>query len=262
MFRICDIHHLSIKVAHEVNGDCAFSLSFEGVGSTSARLCIQCILDGVSSENPEFSSRLAAKSIRKTIAGFTGELEEVGTLAEEERMFFFYHVMRTAILSADMELFMQDEPCGTTVSMAILYGDTVYSANVGDSPMYLVDMKEERVTELYSCHNRAGIAATLGEITKEEALTSPDKRYLVRLAGGLQKLHESDVYTQKTTLPEDGLLLLGSDGALAVFPEEELLIISKETERMKDFCDAVRTRVENLGGRDDFTLLATKVIKE
>ncbi len=261
MISVCDIYMESTKIEHDVNGDRAFSFSLES-SEAGENLWIFCVLDGVSSANPALSSSLAAKRVRQTIALFAEELETLSEKTEEEQMLFFYHMMRTAILSADMELLTREEHCGTTISMAIFYGNAVYSANVGDSPMYLIHQKENRITSLFSCHNRAGMAVNAGLLTEEEALSSPDKRYLMRLAGGSHNLEKEDIYTQKISLPAESILLLGSDGALALFSEESLLQMGCGKKNMKELCADVRKKVKELGGRDDFTLIATHLLKE
>lgn len=260
MFFIKDSYFISEKIGHEKNGDRALSLCFETKPATSNKISVYCVLDGVSTANDRYASSLASVCLCSELSKVFADVNEVGRMDSDEKMLYFYSVMRQAILAADKSLFEDENYCATTVSMAIVHEKYVYTANIGDSPILFLDLADNTLTELYTSHSEAAAAVRRGEIDKSEMHTYKKKNIISKAVGGKARLEELDVPTRRTLLSEDGILLLGSDGALSVFSaevlKEELL---NNADNMKDFCEKHFDKVKEAGGKDDFTLMAHRI---
>lgn len=260
MFYITDHHELSTRFKREVNEDCCFYLHTETVPANSRKLSIQCVLDGVSSSNGRMASDLASKELQCALCELILNINELGGMSEGERRDHIYSAMRKAVRTADAVLRAQQVKCETTVSIAVVYADTLYTCNVGDSPIFLYDLMADRLSSVYTCHNESGRRVAEGLISKEEALISPEKNRLMRSVGGRSVLFDEDITTYCGYLPQDSVLLLGSDGALSVFGEDELKeLILNNMGSMKELCFSVQDRVESSDSTDNFTVMASHI---
>lgn len=260
MFYIKDSYYLSEKIGHEQNGDRAISLCFETKPSTSNKVSVYCVLDGVSTALDRYASSLASVSLCSSLSKIFADINEVSRKDSDGQMMYFYAAMREAILSADRLLLEDENYCATTVSMAIVHEKYVYTANIGDSPILYFDLADNEFYELYTSHSEAAAAVRRGEIDKSEMHTYKRKNIILKSVGGRQSLEELDIPTKRTLLSGDGILLLGSDGALSVFSQDELRKeLLKNTEDMRLFCERLFEKVKNAGGRDDFTLMAHRI---
>lgn len=260
MFYIKDSYYLSEKIGHEQNGDRAIKLVFETKPSNSNKVTVYCVLDGVSTALDRYSSSLAAAVICKNMATLFADINEVSRQEPEERMLYFYNLMREAILEADKTLFEDEKYCATTVSMAIVHDKYLYTANIGDSPIYLLDVNSEEMDELYTSHSEAAMAVRRGEIDKSEMHKYARKNIILKSVGGKARLTSLDIPTKRTLLNEDSILLLGSDGALSVFSSDELReFVLSHKDDMKALCESLHEKVLKAGGKDDFTVMAERI---
>ena len=261
MLYIDNFHQFSTKISHDENGDKSFSLIFDTAPSSQEKIGIFCVMDGVSStDGAAQSSALASKEIRANLASVISDIDILVKMDESEKMQYFFSVMRKAILSADKLLWNAPAYFACTVSIAIVFGDWVYTANVGDSPIYLYDSFTEELNEIYTCQNEAGYKVRRGEITKEEALTDRSRNHLLKSVGGKAMITDTDVSTMKQLLPQEGILMLGSDGALGVFNEEKLgEVVAGNRVNMKKLCNAIYEQVVEEKGKDDTTLIAARI---
>lgn len=255
-------YQFSTKISHSENGDKSFSLIFDNAPSNKEKIAIFCVMDGVSkTDGAEQSSSLASKEIRNNLSSIISNVDDLATMDDNGRMQYFFSVMRKAILSADRLLWNSSKYFACTASIAIVFDDWVYTANVGDSPIYMYDSLTGVLNSIYTCQNKAGYKVRSGEITKEEALRDGERNRLMKVVGGRNEmLTDTDVSTMKQFLPQDGVLMLGSDGALGVFNEEKLCeVVSANRVNMKKLCDAVYEQVIEAKGKDDTTLIAARI---
>lgn len=107
---------------------------------------------------------------------------------------------------------------GTTVTLALIYDDTAYIANVGDSRTYL--WRAGHLSQLTRDHSVAAELAAIGEIDESEIADHPQNNLLLR-ALGTDETVEVDLYEQKIEAGDK--LLLCSDGLWQAFPTGEAL---------------------------------------
>lgn len=263
MFYIREAIDYSDHYQRPYNHDRCFYMNYSGAPDRTDGISILAVLDGVSQANGDKAATMAASAMRPVLASLLGKSSVYVDLDTETRQEEIFQVLREAILAADQTL-RQNQYAGivygTTVTLVVACCDRVYAANVGDSPAYLFPIGEDgRVFQpiaLFQCQNEAGDAVRRGEMTPEEALDSKRKNHLTGMVGG-DLLMDQDIYTTSTWLRPSSLLMLGSDGALAVTTEEEMrrIVENNIQEGVGEVAQAILKRVENSTSTDNFTIL-------
>lgn len=260
MFHLEDCFSLSQKIEHSENGDSHFVLSFSSNPAVKGNLSVFCVLDGISTQKAKYSSNIASRLISKKLLTLFEDIQKLSIMSQQEAMLYIYSVLKEAILSADARLCEEASPCGTTVSAAVLFDGCVYTANVGDSPIFAVDMRAKTITDLYTDHSEIADMARKGELSEKQALRHPKKSCITKAVGGRQILAETDIATKSFKLDKDCILLIGSDGALRVFERKKLLSICVKNENnMKLITDKLFACVKKHKGTDDFTVIAVRI---
>lgn len=133
-------------------------------------------------------------------------------------------VMARALSVSNAQVYrrsMEDAQChgmGTTLVAALCCGRRAWVVNVGDSRCYLAD--EESIRQVSRDHSLVEVLVDRGEITREQARSHPHKNLITR-ALGVEPEVEADIFTVEC--PEDGFLLLCSDGLSNQVTNQELL---------------------------------------
>ena len=131
--------------------------------------------------------------------------------------------LRTAIETANASLFQYLQAtnttnAGTTMVAAVIHGNTLHVANVGDSRAYLLrDGKPYRLTH---DHTLTEQKLAQGLITPEQALTDPDRNVLTRSLGARQTV-QVDLFPPQQLQPGD-VVLVCSDGLVDMLSDEEI----------------------------------------
>ncbi len=264
MLYITDTYRISEKFRRNENQDRCFVISTEASPSSEYKMSIQCVLDGVSSSNGAKASQLAAKALIAPLSELIGGIDALVQMNEQDRMSTIYNILKNAVRTADDTLRVKYGNAASTVSIAVVFMDTVYTCNVGDSPIILAKLNfatgQPKLTELYQCHNQAGIDLARGNISKEEALISSDKNLLLRCIGGSRPIDDMKIFVTHTYLSQDNILLLGSDGALSVLGDDMLSeLICKNRGSMKSLCHSLYDAVYSTDATDNFTIMATRL---
>lgn len=264
MFYIKDIMACSEAYKRPYNQDRYFYMNLSSGPQRENRISILAVMDGVSKAHGGEAAAMAEAAMRPVLAQLLGHCDELHDLDNQTRNEEILRFLRSAIMEADRTLCRHQDTglvYGTTITLAVVFRDRIYAANVGDSPAYLLPVSlTGAVAEpvpLFECQNRAGEAVRSGEMTMEEAIANKLQNRLMCMAGG-EPLMERDIYTTSTWLRQSCLLLLGSDGALAVAPEEELRQIAQERlpGGLKSVVRGIFERVTESASTDNFTVLA------
>lgn len=164
-----------------------------------------------------------------------------------------YRMLETAIDNANTTVYRMAQEqedlsrMGTTVSLAILSGDTCYLANVGDSRVYL--FRSGAVTQLTVDHTHVQTLIDSGEITPQQAKTHPQRHYLTKAVGVSPNL--TPFFIQHTLNAGD-LLLLCSDGLYNMMDEETLAGLLARV-AAGESCQLLIDQANRLGGNDNIT---------
>ncbi len=141
---------------------------------------------------------------------------------------------------------------GTTVVAAIVKDAQACIAHVGDSRVY--KLNNEGITQLTKDHSLAQEMLDRGQITKEEFENYPKKNIITRALGIDEKV---EIDFDFTSVEEDEVLLLCTDGLSGLLDDEEIFEIYKRTE-FELLCDEYIKAANNKGGYDNITIVAMK----
>lgn len=264
MFYVKDIMACSEAYKRPYNQDRYFYMDLSGGPDRRNRISILAVMDGVSRANGGDASAIAEAAMRPILAELLGRCDELDDLDSQTRRDEVLRILCNAILSADRALYRRQEAelvYGTTITLAVVYQDRIYAANVGDSPAYLLPVSLTGTVcdpiPLFECQNKAGEMVRAGVMTMEEAVASKLQNRLTCMAGG-DPLSEHDIHTTSTWLRQSCVLMLGSDGALSVVSEKELQEIAQERlhEGLKAVVEGIFAKVQASSSTDNFTVLS------
>lgn len=145
---------------------------------------------------------------------------------------------------------------GTTLTAALVLGQQITIAHVGDSRAYMFhqDGRSEVLTRDHSLVKRL---EELGQLTSEEASVHPQRNVLYR-ALGQGDLLEPDIIT--IPFQPGSQLLLCSDGLWGVVPEETLLRSIRETPTLQRACHAMVEAANLAGGPDNISAVLVQLL--
>jgi serine/threonine protein phosphatase PrpC len=137
---------------------------------------------------------------------------------------------------------------GTTLTIAVVMGNSAYIAHVGDSRAFWFNQGNlKQVTKDHSLVQRL---VELGQETAEGALTHPQRNVLYRAIGQGTAM-EVDIYVQH--LPPGSSLLLCSDGLWGPVKNEKVREIISTSANPQEVCDRLITMANQNGGEDNIT---------
>ncbi len=142
---------------------------------------------------------------------------------------------------------------GTTATVAGIFGDTLYVAQVGDSRAYLVRGGVARqITKDQSLMQKLIEA---GEMTEEEAEHS-DRRNIILQALGPEPTIKVDLTHQ--AVRRGDVLVLCSDGLSGQVSKDEIAGAVREDGELIDVCKRLIERANNAGGPDNITVIVAR----
>ncbi len=143
---------------------------------------------------------------------------------------------------------------GTTVTAALVEGDSVAIAHVGDSRAYRI--RGDALEQLTEDHSLVADLMRSGRLTPEEAEAHPQRSVITRALGTDP---EVDVDTFAVGLKPDDVFLLCSDGLTTMVPDEEILRIVHESSSLDRAARALVKAANKRGGEDNVTVVLFRV---
>lgn len=167
--------------------------------------------------------------------------------------------LRTAVETANAALYHYLQStnaanAGSTMAAAVIHGNTLYVANVGDSRVYL--LRGGKAYQLTNDHTLTQQKLSQGLISAEKALTDPDRNVLTRSLGTRptvqvdlfppQRLHAGDV------------VLVCSDGLVDMLTDEEIVrLVANRTP--KRAAQRLIAAANHRGGFDNISVVIARV---
>jgi serine/threonine protein phosphatase PrpC len=145
---------------------------------------------------------------------------------------------------------------GTTLTAALVLGQQITVAHVGDSRAYFV-YPDGRIEALTRDHSLVKRLEELGHISPEEAENYPHRNVLYRALGQGEVL-EPDIFT--ITFPQPGCLMLCSDGLWGVVSEQDLVRSINEAPNLQRACQNLVTAANMAGGPDNISVVLAQLI--
>jgi|TARA_B110000495_G_C23002649_1_gene591885 serine/threonine protein phosphatase PrpC len=222
----------------------AADLSF-GINSESEKFLLLAVADGMGgAAKGEEASKIALNALTKTIIP-----ELFGALS-------FTELLENGIKNANQEILdyttknPESSGMGTTTVCAVVKGNNIHLANVGDSRAYVISNDEiRRVTK---DHSYVQALIDEGQITEEEAREHPQKNVITKAVGIMESV-EPD--TMKLTLDTDESLLLCCDGVIAHLTDEDIHKIICNTNDPQNACQQIVDLANKRGGSDNISLI-------
>ena len=201
---------------------------------------------------------VASNAAIRTVSGlvlkkFHPYLFQVKTEPMEES---FQEIMSEAVNEAQRVIQREAPGSGTTLTAALVLGQQVTIAHVGDSRAYFVypDGRIETITRDHSLVQRL---QELGHITPEEAENYPHRNVLYK-ALGQGDILEPEIFT--LAFPQPGTLMICSDGLWGVVAEQDILQSVNEAPNLQRACQNLVTAANIAGGPDNISVVLAQLI--
>lgn len=158
-------------------------------------------------------------------------------------------ILQAAVQAANAAVYEAGQQAGsdmgTTCTAALLYGEDLIVAHVGDSRALLIG---GGVKQLTTDHTAVGRLIAIGALTPEEAHDHPLRNQLYRSIG---QQPEVAVEVTKTTLRDQTHLVLCSDGLWGLVPETTIADIVAEAPTPQMAARHLIAQANLLGGHDN-----------
>jgi protein phosphatase len=145
---------------------------------------------------------------------------------------------------------------GTTLTTAVIQGDSLKISHVGDSRSYLI--RNKKITRLTKDQTYIQSLIDNNEITEGEAKTHPQRSLLLQAIDGIT---ESVPVITSTEILENDKIVLCSDGLTNVVTDEEILEIVTQFDYVGAVSALIEKALEN-GGPDNITVIVADLQKE
>ncbi|GIV86514.1 MAG: protein phosphatase [Chloroflexus sp.] len=230
----------------EANQDCALAtiMTLPREGSDVA-VGLFIVADGMGGhQGGEVASRLAVQTV------FTSVLERlVLPVIEDGLIEALQPLMIEAVQEANAAIWREAQATGsdmgTTCTAALVIGNGLYIAHVGDSRCYVYEPAGLRL--LTTDHSTVGRLIALGQLDPEEARDHPLRNQLYRTVGQQPQVAVDFVYHQLTNCSH---LVLCSDGLWSLVEERAIEQALRHSPWPHDVCREL-IALANLAGGDD-----------
>lgn len=158
-------------------------------------------------------------------------------------------ILRDAIKKANEAVTSEIADGGTTATVAVVLGDLVYLAHVGDSRGYMIT--DDGIEQITRDHSLVQRLIELDQLTPEEAAEHPQRNVLYKAIGQSESL-EADTITRR--LQPHARLLLCSDGLWNLVMEDTIHeIVLQNTPQQA--CNELVKLANERGGPDNVTVV-------
>jgi PPM family protein phosphatase len=246
----------SVGKQRELNEDSLLAMTTTMAGNSgNMPFGLYIVADGMGGHQ---FGEVASNAAIRTVAGyvlrkFHSYLFQIKTDTMDES---FQEIMLGAVNEAQKSIQREAPGSGTTLTAALVLGQQITVAHVGDSRAYFVypDARIEAITRDHSLVKRL---EELGHISAEEAENYPHRNVLYR-ALGQGEILEPDIFT--LAFPQPGYLMLCSDGLWGVVSEQDIVRSINESPTLQRACQNLITAANIAGGPDNISVVLVQLI--
>ena len=228
----------------KVNEDAA------GYFESKNHIPVMMVCDGIGGHNAgEIASAMALMSI-----GQAWEKTEFNDVEE------VYQWLIQKITEANEAIFNRSAQyedlygMGTTLVAAIVIGNQLMIANVGDSRAYV--LRNFQLKQLTEDQSLVNALLKSGEITPEEAENHPNKNIVTQSLGVTSSVEIDFV---RMTVKDEDTLLLCSDGLSDMLSLEEIRNVMNHYSDVNQQVEKAIEEANEAGGRDNITVAIAKI---
>jgi serine/threonine protein phosphatase PrpC len=246
----------SVGKQRELNEDCLLAITSTLAGNSgSLPFGLYIVADGMGGHQ---YGEVASNAAVRVVAGyvmkkFSPYLFSLNPVQPEESL---QEIMQAAVREAQKTIQHEAPSSGTTLTAALVLGQQVTIAHVGDSRAYHIhpDGRAEVVTRDHSLVKRL---EELGHISAEQVANYPHRNVLYR-ALGQGDILEPDIFT--IAFPQTGYLMLCSDGLWGVLSDQDIVRIIKEAPNLHRACQSLVEAANSAGGPDNISVVLVQLI--
>jgi len=246
----------SVGKQREHNEDSLLAITSTIAGSTeSIPFGLYIVADGMGGHQfGEVASNAAVRIMGGNITKkFHSYLYNLPTQALQESL---QEVMESSVMEAHQYVQREAPGSGTTVTAALVLGQQVTIAHVGDSRAYSI-YPDGRIEPITRDHSLVKRLEELGHLSKDEAANFPHRNVLIRALGQGESL-EADVFT--VPFPQAGYLMLCSDGLWGVISEKDIYRSIAEAPNLHRACQNMVEAANLAGGPDNITVILVQMV--
>ena len=191
-------------------------------------------------------------------AGEYASMHSIDTIVKTAEMSLYTgpeEILENAIRKANQKLIakaVEDTSMwgmGTTVVAAVISDNRLYTANVGDSRLYLI---RDHMIQITRDHSFVEEMVRRGEIDREAARNHPDKNIITRAIGARDTI-EIDFFHEE--LKSGDIVLMCSDGLTNMLEDEEIKSILQGEGAMEEKVNRLIGAANENGGKDNITVI-------
>ena len=246
----------SVGKQRELNEDSLFALTATMAGNSgNLPFGLYIVADGMGGHQyGEVASNAAIRSVAGYVTNkFHTYLFQINREPMEES---FQEIMQAAVREAQRAIQKEAPGSGTTLTAALVVGQQVTVAHVGDSRAYFIH-QDGRVEPITRDHSLVKRLEELGHITPEEAANYPHRNVLYR-ALGQGEILDPDIFT--VGFPQTGYLMICSDGLWGVITEQDLVRSINEASTLQRACQNLVNAANTAGGPDNISVILAQLI--
>lgn len=249
---------LSVGKQREHNEDALFTLTTSLTSDKSnLPFGLYIVADGMGGHQyGEVASRVAVRAMATHVINnlYLPLLKVVEQQPDES----LQEIMQTGVMQAHKAIIENVPGGGTTLTAALILGQRLVLAHVGDSRAYLIGGNPplEAITRDHSLVNRL---VELGQITSAEAAEHPQRNVLYRALGQGEPF-EPDI--KSLVIESAPYLLLCSDGLWGVIAEEQLFTAVVKHDRPEHACQFLLEAANDAGGPDNIAVILIRLPAE
>ena len=249
----------SVGRQRELNEDSIFTFATVIAGNSSnPPLGLFIIADGMGGHQyGEIASNTAIRSISGYVMKkFHNSLFTIPTQPVDESL---QEIIQAGIMEAQRAVLREAPGSGTTVTAALVLGQQLTIAHVGDSRAYL--LRANQIYPITRDHSMVRQMVDAGMLTEIEAMRHPDANQITR-ALGMTPTVEVELRPAPMPAHFGDLVLLASDGLTdLVLPHEiaSVVLQSKAARGLEFACQQLVALANSRGGHDNITVLLGEV---
>lgn len=246
----------SVGKQRELNEDSLLALTATMAGNSgNLPFGLYIVADGMGGHQyGEVASNAAVRVVADYVMRkFSPYLFSLNPSPPEESL---QEIMQAAVREAQKTIQHEAPSSGTTLTAALVLGQQITIAHVGDSRAYHIhaDGRTEIITRDHSLVKRL---EELGHISSDEAANYPHRNVLYR-ALGQGDILEPDIFT--VAFPQTGYLMLCSDGLWGVLSEQDIFRVIKDAPNLHRACQNLVEAANSAGGPDNISVVLVQLI--
>lgn len=165
-------------------------------------------------------------------------------------------LMESGVLKAQQIVNQKAPGGGTTLTAALVIGEQVTLAHVGDSRAYFI-YPGGRVQMITQDHSLVHRLVELGQLTEQEAFVHPNRNVLYRALGQSEPFRPD---VQSFPMPRPGHLMICSDGLWGLVSEAEVFQIVTNARTPSIACKNLVDAANAAGGPDNISVILVQTI--